>query len=263
MPVFKDKWHVSEELIDELRTKVLNTVNSSPEESALFHPEDVKRVRENDWYIVRYILHQEFDIEQAYKMLVDSLKFRKEYEVNTIRKKDLPIEYFNVRAVILYNKDHRDHPLVVVRGKTHIKREDTKMLQKQYWLYWVEKGVRASNWGAVSILFDCTDAGISNMDLDLIRFIFDVFKKYYPWGLGYFLVYNMPWYMSTFWKIIKQWIPEKYVEKICFVDKKSIRKYVEEDQLPIVIGGTCTKMYDPIEGVEDDSETDNEIPVSC
>lgn len=38
--------------------------------------------------------------------------------------------------------------------------------------------------------------------------------------------------------MIKQWIPEKYVEKICFVDTKSIRQYVEEDQLPLALGGT-------------------------
>ncbi|GFT57114.1 hypothetical protein TNCV_1691611 [Trichonephila clavipes] len=30
----------------------------------------------------------------------------------------------------------------------------------------------------------------------MMRSLSDAFKKYYPWGLGYFLIYNMPWYLS-------------------------------------------------------------------
>ncbi|XP_035229157.1 motile sperm domain-containing protein 2-like [Stegodyphus dumicola] len=168
MPLFKEKWYVDDELLEELRSRFLNDINANPEEAKNYHPDDIKRVKENDWYIGRYLLHTEQDVELAYKMLKESLKFRNDMEVNTVKKSDLPIEYFNVRAVILYNKDVRDHPVVVVRCKTHFKKEETRKLQQQYMLYWVEKGIRASNWGVVSILFDCTDSGIGNM----VRWIF-------------------------------------------------------------------------------------------
>ncbi|GFY60749.1 motile sperm domain-containing protein 2 [Trichonephila inaurata madagascariensis] len=253
MPLFKNKWFVDDQLVTDLRNKFLNDLK---EDEDRYHADDIQRVKENDWFIGRYLLHNEKDLDKAYHMLTESLKFRKEMEVNTITKKDLPKEYFDVRAVIMYNKDKRDHPIVAIRGKTHIKKEETRRYQQQYMLYWIEKACRASDWGAVSILFDCTDAGISNVDLDMMRSLSDTFKKYYPWGLGFFLVYNMPWYLSAVWRIIKKWIPQKHESIINFVDSKSIRDFMEEDQLPACMGGTSTKMYEPKEGYKDGDESD-------
>lgn len=257
MPLFKEKWEVSDDLLEDVRSRFLEEVESSPEECAKYHPDDVKRVRENDWYIARYILHQERDVDLALKMLKESLKYRNDMDINTIGKEDLPADYFASRCVQLYNKDHKDHPIVVIRGRMHIKNADTRRLQQQYMLYWVEKGVRANDWGAVSILFDCTGTSYKNVDTDMIRFILNTFKQCYPWGLGYFIVYNVPWYLSAFWKLFKQWIPEKYVGIVVFVDKHSIREYINEDQLPLSMGGTCPYSYEPKDVGDDESSSEN------
>ncbi|GFT57110.1 motile sperm domain-containing protein 2 [Trichonephila clavipes] len=60
----------------------------------------------------------------------------------------------------------------------------------------------------------------------------------------------------TVWKIIKKWIPQKHESIINFVDSKSIREFMEEDQLPACMGGTSTKMYEPKEGYKDGDESD-------
>ncbi|GIY80957.1 uncharacterized protein CDAR_70921 [Caerostris darwini] len=193
MPLFKNKWHVPDELVEQLRKRFLDDLRTDDER---YHPDDVQRVKESDWYIGRYLLHTDKDLDKAFHMLQESLEYRKEMELNTLSKKDLPKEYFDARAIIMYNKDKRDHPIVAVRCKTHVKNPEMRKQQLQYMLYWIEKAVRASDWGVVSILFDCTDSGVSNVDIELMRNLFDAFKKYYPWGLAYFLVYNMPWYLS-------------------------------------------------------------------
>lgn len=221
--------------------------------AALYHPDDIRRVRENDWFIVRYLLHQDRDVDLALKFLRESLKFRKDMEINTVKKEDLPENYFDVRAVQLYNRDHKGCPVLVIRTKVHIKNTKTRRLQQQYMLYWVEQGMRVSDWGAVSILFDCTGASYSNWDMDMTRFILNVFKQYYPWGLCYFMVYNMPWYLSALWKVIKKWIPEKHVSRVVFVDSASIQEYIEKDQLPVCMGGTCTDIYEAKDAAEESS----------
>nr|XP_015928554.1 motile sperm domain-containing protein 2 isoform X2 [Parasteatoda tepidariorum] len=255
MPIFKNKFFVEDDHIKELRRKFLDDIKCS-DEKVIFHPDDVQRVKDNDWFIARYLLHVESDVDKALIMLNESLKHRSEMGVNTLRKKDLPRDYFSVRAVLVYGQDHRNHPIIAIRCKTHFKKEDMKKIQQQYFIYWLEKALKMSDWGVVTILFDCTDSGVANMDLDMMRYIFEVFKKYCPWGLGYFLVYNMPWYLSAFWKIIKQWIPERYVSKIIFCDSKSIKNYINEDQLPVSLGGKCTQLYEPKEGVEDDEDSE-------
>lgn len=45
------------------------------------------------------------------------------------------------------------------------------------------------------------------------------------------------------WKIIKTWLPPKSVEKIKFVDKKSLKDYVTPDQSLVSWGGTDNYEY--------------------
>ncbi|GBM19060.1 hypothetical protein AVEN_236890-1, partial [Araneus ventricosus] len=108
MPLFKNKWEVPDELITQLRSRFFDELRSDEE---LYHPDDIERVKDNDWFIGRYLLHMEKDVDKAFHMLTESLQYRKEYEINTLRKKDLPREYFDARAIFLYNKDKRDHPV--------------------------------------------------------------------------------------------------------------------------------------------------------
>ena len=46
------------------------------------------------------------------------------------------------------------------------------------------------------MIFDMTGSGLSQMDMDLMRFIVNCFKIYFPDILGVLLVYNMPWILQ-------------------------------------------------------------------
>ena len=41
--------------------------------------------------------------------------------------------------------------------------------------------------------FDMSGSGLAQMDMDLMRFIVNCFKIYFPDLLGMLLVFNMPW----------------------------------------------------------------------
>ena len=46
------------------------------------------------------------------------------------------------------------------------------------------------------MIFNMNEAGLSNMDMDLMRFIVNCFKIYFPDLLGTLLVFNMPWILQ-------------------------------------------------------------------
>jgi len=46
------------------------------------------------------------------------------------------------------------------------------------------------------MVFDMNGAGLSNMDMDLVRFIMNCFKTYYPNLLEWMLIFNMPWVLQ-------------------------------------------------------------------
>ncbi len=46
------------------------------------------------------------------------------------------------------------------------------------------------------MVFDMNGAGLAQMDMDLIRFIVNAFKIYYPNLLSWMLIFNMPWILQ-------------------------------------------------------------------
>lgn len=56
------------------------------------------------------------------------------------------------------------------------------------------------------LIFDMTGSGLSQMDMELMRFIVNCFKIYFPDILAILLVYNMPWilqgqYCTISWEV--------------------------------------------------------------
>ena len=57
------------------------------------------------------------------------------------------------------------------------------------------------------MIFDMTGAGLAQMDMDLVRFVVNSFKIYFPNILAGLLVYNMPWVLQGefFWHNFVYW----------------------------------------------------------
>ena len=48
----------------------------------------------------------------------------------------------------------------------------------------------------ITVMFDCRNAGLKNMDMEFIQFIISTMKDYYPDPLNYILVFEMPWVLN-------------------------------------------------------------------
>ena len=71
------------------------------------------------------------------------------------------------------------------------------------------------------------DAGLSNMDMELTKYLIGLFKDYYPNYLNYIIILEMPWVLNAAFKIIKSWLPAKAIPKIKFVNKSSLKDFVD------------------------------------
>lgn len=48
----------------------------------------------------------------------------------------------------------------------------------------------------VTVFFDMQDTGLSNADMEYIKYIISLFKLYYPYSLNYILILEMPWVLN-------------------------------------------------------------------
>ena len=85
---------------------------------------------------------------------------------------EMHVSTFLIHIVILYNDNFTyTHTNVSAQCRIH---PDKKML----------------------MIFDMTGAGLAQMDMDLVRFVVNCFKIYFPNILAALLVYNMPWVLQ-------------------------------------------------------------------
>lgn len=77
------------------------------------------------------------------------------------------------------------------------------------------------------------------MDMELTKYFIHLFKDYYPNFLNYIIILEMPWVLNAAFKIIKSWLPAKAIPKIKFVNKTTLKEYVNHDDILKCWGGTC------------------------
>ena len=74
---------------------------------------DVKRIQSDDWFVQRFIEQSDNDLKKSTDLLVDNLKWRKAFGVNTrLLTKDFAKEFFEIGAIFVYNEDKNGIPLV-------------------------------------------------------------------------------------------------------------------------------------------------------
>ncbi|XP_017893126.1 motile sperm domain-containing protein 2 isoform X2 [Ceratina calcarata] len=224
---------VQPELITELREKFFKT---PPDPK--FHPADVTRVKENNNWLKRFLEHNENNMQESYNMLWDTCAWRSKFGTNEITEDNVKKEYLDVGLCFIHGKDKDGKTMFVIRCKLHTRgSKDFNELQRLV-VYWFERLERETNGNQISLFFDMSESGLSNMDMEFIRYLIGLCKNYYPNFLNYIIIFEMPWILNTAFKIIKSWLPPKAIPKIKFVHKSSINEFVDPNDVLTCWGGS-------------------------
>jgi len=96
---------------------------------------------------------------------------------------------------------------------------------------------REENGNQISIFFDMSESGLSNLDMEFTKYLIGLFKSYYPNFLNYIIILEMPWVLNAAFKIIKSWLPAKAIPRIKFVNKSNLKDYVDPNDILKCWGG--------------------------
>ncbi|XP_064475214.1 motile sperm domain-containing protein 2-like [Ornithodoros turicata] len=226
---------VTDDDILEFRKRLQEEVKNDPD---AYHPADLQKMWDSAELCRRFIRQKFLRVEEAVQMAKMALMWRNKFEVNDITESNVPLEWFAFGAMFPLGKDKYGSQMIISRVKLHRKNERMSKQMKRFLVFWVEKLLYELDCVRLSFVFDCAGSGYANLDMEQIGFLINLFKSYYPWALGFILVYDMPWLYNTAWKVIKSWLPAEGVERIKFVDKNTILNYVDRDNLPSYMGGT-------------------------
>ncbi|XP_075535958.1 motile sperm domain-containing protein 2-like isoform X2 [Dermacentor variabilis] len=211
----REYWdRVTMEQIQELRLRL----QQWPERHELCYPDELQRVMEDDDYCRNIVCQVRLNMPSAHKFVADMLRWR--------------------RAMRLH---------VVLRNKNYIKGLADRDSVKRVFIFFIEKLFNECGAKKITVLMDCSDIGVSNIDVDLLKFVVDVFISKYPIGLGNALIYNMPWLLNAILRMIKSILPYG-AERLKTVNKDDVQQYIDAKYLPVHMGGTDTYEYSYIPG---------------
>ncbi|XP_077260747.1 motile sperm domain-containing protein 2 [Temnothorax americanus] len=225
-------------MIADLREKFFKKLDDEgPPDSRGFHPADIARVKNSDDWLKRFLEHHEFNEQEAFNMLWETCTWRRKFGTNDITEDNVRRDYLEDGSIFGFSKDKDGKKLFIIKSKLHVKGvKDFSELQRCI-VYWFERLEREGNGNQISIFFDMAETGLSNTDMELTKYLIGLFKSYYPHFLNYIIIFEMPWVLNAAFKIIKSWLPAKAVPKIKFVNKSTLKDYVNPNDALKCWGG--------------------------
>jgi len=225
--------------IEIIRNEVKDRV--SKEAIEVYDQRDLDELMANDFYVSRFWIHAFFipgnRIENTVNLVLGTFKWRKEFGVNDIRETDLDQELLEKGSLYYHNRDKLGCRLLMFCIRKHGRDASKTEEMKKMLIYILERLDKEEKGKRITIIFDSEAAGLSNFDLELVKFLIHVLISYYPNFVNKILVFEMPWILNTAWKVIKSLLPPPAVARIKFVNKTTIKNLISSSSLPLSWGG--------------------------
>ncbi|CAG9790534.1 unnamed protein product [Diatraea saccharalis] len=201
-----------------------------------FHPLDLDRVKD-DKYLQRVLNHEENDIKRSTDMLWEILLWRKTVGANDINETNIRLDYMKEGIFFPHGRDIDGSLVLIIKSKLHVKGQKDFEEIKKILIYWLDRIEREENGKKITLFFDMEGCGLGNMDMELIKYVINLFKLYYPYFLNYIVIYQMPWVLNAAFKVVKTLLPAKAVERMKFANKDTLKDVIAPDQALICWGG--------------------------
>ncbi|XP_073767930.1 motile sperm domain-containing protein 2 isoform X1 [Danio rerio] len=241
--------------IQETRQRFKSEYVEAQESQEKYDSRDVEKLFRDDALVEGYLTWRHFIVEDTLKMIDESLQWRREFSVNDLTESSIPRWMFEIGAVYLHGYDKEGNKLFWFKVKLHIKDPKTVLDKKRYVAFWLERYAKREPGMPLTVVFDMSESGLSNIDMDFVKYIISCFKVYYPKFLSKMIMYEMPWIMNAAWKIVKTWLGPDAISKLKFVSKSDIQTFVGPEHLPPYMGGTVNFIEDGQRSEELDRES--------
>uniref|UniRef100_A0A3Q3JTX3 Motile sperm domain containing 2 n=1 Tax=Monopterus albus TaxID=43700 RepID=A0A3Q3JTX3_MONAL len=216
---------------------------------------DVERFHKDDVLVESYLAWRLYVVDDALKMIDESLQWRKEFGVNDLTESTVPTWMFETGAVFLHGYDKEGNKLFWFKVKLHVKDAKVALDKKKYVAFWLERYAKKEPGMPLTVVFDMTESGISNIDMDFVKYIVNCFKVYYPKFLSKMVIVDMPWIMNAAWKIVRSWLGPEAINKLKFVPRSEVQAFIDAEYLPPHLGGTDPFRYSYPPLPDDDFQT--------
>ncbi|CAO3588310.1 unnamed protein product [Absidia cylindrospora] len=221
-----------------------------------------------DCVVLRYLRARKWDVDAAYIMLLNTLRWRIYMRVDDVSalgesgmvrvleelKPGMGEQfYYNVHSnkTVLGGPDNAGRGICYVNARFHRKEDQDLEVIKLLTVYVMELSRMIVHQPVESacIVFNMEGFTLANMDFEFTKFLLHCFESYYPETLGSCLIHKVPWVFSTVWAMITPLLDPVVASKIRFTKTlQELSQHVDMAILPPFLTGKETIKVD--NGVE-------------
>ena len=245
----EDVRKVHRALLDELPRQLAAT--------AAYRDEDVRHARElmdDPALVFRFLRRTQFHVDSARDALFKTLQWRAAGKIDSLAqdllhspflsatRTGLPLFWMHSRF-----RDRLGRPALYMRlhslersleGLHELKSTIIATLDvvRRYLLHVNRRTRRGPPVLQCVLVVDVGDAGISNIELELLPFLVDLLRNHYPGIAGAVYVLRFGWIQAGLWRMLRPVLPEKLLTRMFFVDVRELRAHFDH-AVPRTLGG--------------------------
>jgi len=193
--------------------------------------------------VVQFLMARKFEEDRAYELLLNSLKWRRDRAIGMYQPlTPLIIKELQTKKVLIppQSRDKEGSQVVYYRPGMAKKHE---VKPKDFCLsvyYLLQQCIRDPLTQRHGFLFICDLRGTKMFQVDrkLVKSIVDMLSNKFPARLKKVLLLEPPGFFNWAFRIIRPFIPAKYLEKLATAHLADLPGYVDVDKLLTDYGGT-------------------------
>ena len=210
----------------------------------MFDPGDIEKIEKDDWYVKRFLIAAYKNQDEAVKRMTESMKWRKQQRLRQLTDCDFPREFFETGSLFRYEEDRNGLPSLIMRLKFVRRIPEMLDYMKLFCMYncfLIDEAQNGAGWVLVLDFTGCSYSQYQN--IDLLHYFITTMHTNFPAGIDYVLAVDIPWVLTSFWSLVKMWIPEKRRDMVQFCSKANLSEFFDPANLPPVLGGYCKRKY--------------------
>jgi len=204
------------------------------------HPATLERYLQDTDGIVRaarrrYLNHEEWRKSDMFPIKIDEI-----------------IDELNLGKLIQPGFDRNDQPYIVFRSKLHFKKHSPEDVLLKTLVYFTDQTIEKyhdltwNNGHGVTIILDCTDAGIKNVDKSFMLNFLDFFRRKYPAYVERIIIFNLGYMLQGIFTIISPLLHPQIRKRIKVVNgSKNLSEYVDIKEMWQGLGGKKEYFFTP------------------
>lgn len=254
--LFKDH----EKVVDTLHADLMEHAFQALSAEHTYTDEERQRIHEfldDRVMIFRFLRRAGFDTDTARSMLLKTIAWRMEGAIDALPQDLLQSPYMNATSngIPLFwqhsrFRDKLGRPALYVRLQ-HVERTPEGLhelkktiiasfdVMRRYLLRVNRRTRRGDPVIQCVVLVDVMDAGLANVELDMLPFFTDLLKNHYPSICGAVYILRYSWFHAGLWRMLRPILPPKLLERLFFVDRPELLAHFEH-HIPRSLGGPLT-----------------------